>query len=141
MSAELIDFAQARARALRVARPARPQMTAPPKGTLTHDFTFWHGATGSRYVHTIYPLLECPELPNANIMLVRRHPAGRAEVLHIGSVEHGALSLNLAEVRHTASKLGATEIHVHLLAGSAEERAAIARDLSGAGELVAGGRG
>lgn len=136
MSAVVIDLAPFLARrtaaALRAAPPAR-------HSALTHDFTFWRGATGTRYVHTIYPLLECPELPAANVLLVRRHAMGRAEVMHICRVEHVAQSLNLAEVRQTAARLGANEVHVHLLAAGAPERATIERDLAGAGEMCATG--
>lgn len=140
MSAVVIDFSSARARLdprAAVASRARAAGSAP---AAPHDFTFWRGATGSRYVHTVYSLLECPELPNANVLLVRRNSTGRAEVMHIGCVEHGAGCSNLAEVRLTAAQLGATEVHVHFLAASSDERAAIMRDLSGAGEQVAGAR-
>lgn len=140
MSAVVIDFSSARARLGPRAAVASRSRTAASAQAAPHDFTFWRGATGSRYVHTVYSLLECPELPNANVLLVRRHATGRAEVVHIGSVEHDAGSSNLAEVRLTAAKLGATEVHVHLLAADGDERAAIVRDLSGAGEQLAGAR-
>src|SRR5262245_35606197 len=136
MSAMVIDLAPylARRPSARQAKTARPSASA----TLKNDFTFWRGATGQRYVHTIYPLFECPELPAANVMLVRRHASGRVEVMLIGRVEHTAQSLNLAEVRRKAATLGANEVHVHLLAASASERLAIERDLSGAGETTIG---
>ena len=140
MSGVVIDFASAIAR--RQPRPA-VSMSPPPvdPGTLSHAFTFWRGATGIRYVHTVYGLFDCPEIPNANVLLVRRHDSGRAEVINIGRVEQDAPSLNLAEVRQTAARLGANEVHVHLLAETAAERASIERDLSGADELAAGGLG
>ena len=140
MSAVVIDFSSARAR-FQVRAAAHPQsQAASATQSAPHDFTFWRGAAGSRYVHTVYTLLECPELPDANVMLVRRHPSGRAEVMHIGCVEHGVGCSNLAEIRLTAAKLGANEVHVHLLAADSNERAAIERDLSGADELAAGAR-
>jgi hypothetical protein len=37
--------------------------------------------------------------------------------------------LNLAEVRHRAAKLGASEVHVHLIADSEAERMLIEMDL------------
>ena len=147
MSAVVIDFAEviARKRAHTAAATApavglRSNLVAPfgGLGTLSHDFTFWRGATGIRYVHTVYTLIDCPELPSANITLVHRHASGRAEVMHICRVEHDAPSLNLAEIRQTAALLGANEVHVHLLADSAIERAAIERDLCGASELASG---
>ena len=146
MSAVVIDFAEVIARKRSQAaspiapRAFRANVVAPvgAPGTLTHDFTFWRGATGIRYVHTVYTLMDCPELPSANVILVRRHASGRTEVMHIGRVESEAPSLNLARIRQDAALLGANEVHIHLLADSATERAAIERDLSGAGELVSG---
>ncbi len=138
MSAVVIDLAPLLAS--RKARAAR-RIAAPYTGSAAsaHDFTFWRGATGTRYVHTIYSLIQCPELPAANVLLVHRHESGRTEVLHVTSVEHAAQSLNLAEIRYTAARLGANEVHVHLLAATAAEREAIARDLAGAGEMSAVG--
>lgn len=135
MSAVVIDFNSARARLNPRAAASAQKRGASATPQSAHDFTFWRGATGSRYVHTVYPLLECPELPDANILLVRRHPSGRAEVVSIASVEHGVGCSNLAEIRRTAAELGATEVHVHFLAADGDERAMIVRDLSGAGEL------
>jgi hypothetical protein len=79
-------------------------------------FHFWAGASGKRYVHSVYQLLECPPLPAANYVLVRRRANGRAEALSIGRVGNGAPSLNLAEIRQRGAELGADEVHVHLLA-------------------------
>lgn len=139
MSAVIIEFDAVRAKR----NPSKGSFRAAPTerdAILSHEFTFWRGATGTQYVHTVYSLLECPELPAANVVLVRRHPAGRAEILHIGRLENRAGSLNLAEVRQASARLGATEVHVHLLAGNTEEREAIERDLTGAGELASSSR-
>jgi hypothetical protein len=140
MSAVVIDFSTARARLSPKAVVCAQMRVVPAAPQAAHEFTFWRGASGSRYVHTVYTLLECPEMPNANVMLVRRHATGRAEVMHIGSVEHGVGCSNLAEIRLTAATLGATEVHAHLLAADGDERALIVRDLSGAGELAASAR-
>lgn len=83
-------------------------------------FHFWTGASGKRYVHTVYDLLECPQMPAANYVLVRRNDSGRPEALSIGRVASSAASLNLAEIRHRGAELGATEVHVHLLADNAK---------------------
>lgn len=83
-------------------------------------FHFWTGASGRRYVHSVYDLLECPEMPPANYVLVRSNADGHPEALSVGRVESGAPSLNLAEIRHRGAELGATEVHVHLLAENAK---------------------
>lgn len=92
-------------------------------------FQFWSGASGRRYVHTVYDLLDCPEIPAANFLLVRRDGSGDRSVLAIGHLKHKAASLNLAEIRHRAARLGANEVHVHLLALSSSQRRAIECDL------------
>lgn len=132
MSAVVIDFAAAAA-AKRATKPATGSLQTSPSYSgvdLAHDFTFWNGASGIRYVHTVFGLLDCPEVPNANVVLVKRTPTGRAEALSISRVEHNAPSINLAEIRRTAAMLGATEVHVHLLAHTAEQRRAIELDLN-----------
>jgi hypothetical protein len=83
-------------------------------------FHFWTGASGKRYVHSVYDLLECPPVPAANFVLVRRSANGRPEALSVGRVDSRAPSLNLAEIRHRAAELGATEVHIHLLADNAK---------------------
>ena len=96
---------------------------------LTDRFHFWSGASGQRYVHTVYDLIDCPEIPAANFLLVHREKSGRRMVLAIGHATHAAGSLNLAEIRQRAARLGANEVHVHLLAPSAQQRRMIELDL------------
>ena len=135
MTAQVIDFATAVAkRAKQVPRAAamRPASGPSPAFNLTHEHAYWNGASGIRYVHTVFGLLDCPEMPNANIVLARRAPNGRAEALYIGRVERDVPSLNLAEIRRTAA-LGATEVHVHFLAANAEQRELIEADINSAG--------
>ena len=129
MTAVVIDFATAVA--LRVERAPRAASASLAFG-LAHEHAFWTGTSGIRYVHTVFGLFDCPELPNANIVLARRAANGRAEAIYNGRVEHDAPSLNLADVRHTAATLGATEVHVHFLGAGAEQRALIEADINGA---------
>jgi hypothetical protein len=104
----------------------------PAQSDASHRFEFWNGASGQRYVHTIYSLIECPELPRANYVLVRRDAAGERHVLRIGRLDNKAGSLNLAEIRHSGAKLGANEVHVHLLARTAQQRHQVELDLCAA---------
>jgi hypothetical protein len=133
MSALVIDFAAAAQsrRGLRSARAAKTA-TSVRHPALSHDFMFWSGASGMRYVHTVYQLLSCPEVPDANIVLARRLQSGECEQLDVLRVENGSPSLNLADIRHAAAELGANEIHVHLLAGNAQHRQLIENDLRNA---------
>ena len=92
-------------------------------------FHFWTGASGKRYVHSVYDLVECPALPAANYVFVRRNASGRPEALSIGRVTSSVPSLNLAEIRHRGAELGATEVHIHLLADNAKVGKLIEFDL------------
>jgi hypothetical protein len=90
---------------------------------------FWRGASARRYVHTVYSLIECPPLPRALYLLVRRHKDGRRDVLHIGCGESDAPTLNLARIRQRGAQLGANEVHVHFLAETEAERRLVTCDL------------
>lgn len=95
----------------------------------TQRFQFWRGASGERYIHTLYGLIECPEVPRATYMLVRRDAAGRRRVLFIGRASNDAPSLNLAEIRQRGAQLGANEVHVHFVAESERQRNIVEFDL------------
>lgn len=137
MSAQIIDLAEARARKTtdgetRLVAQSTSSRKALPTGK--ERFQFWTGASGARYVHTVYDLLTCPTLPASNYMLIKRETAGNPEILSIGQLKNSATSLNLAEVRRRGAELGATEVHVHLLANNASEAKKIQHDLQ-AGHL------
>jgi hypothetical protein len=116
MSARIIELAAFRAKRLQEAEAS----VTPDKALSANRFHFWTGASGKRYVHTVYELVECPPLPAANYVLVRREPGARRKVLCIGRVSNAAESLNLAEIRQRGAEIGADEVHVHLLAESAK---------------------
>jgi hypothetical protein len=119
MSARIISISEARARRGQTRFEPRLEVvheSATLASDAPHCFHFWTGASGKRYVHTVYNLIECPVLPAANVALVRRDAKGRRTVLAITHVANDAPSLNLAEVRRRGAELGANEVHVHLLA-------------------------
>lgn len=130
MSARIINFAEARAaRGKPRMIETRPTTVAEPSPELMQRFQFWTGASGRRYVHTIYTLLDCPALSSANFILVARDADGQRSVLEIGRLGTNAPTLNLAEIRQRGAVLGANEVHVHLLADSARESQRIEFDL------------
>ena len=99
MSARIIELAAYREQRSRTSEtPAESEFTE-LKANVANRFHFWTGASGKRYVHTVYELLECPALPAANYVLVRREPGARRQILSIGRVSNSAPSLNLAEIR------------------------------------------
>jgi hypothetical protein len=125
MGARVIQLAEVRAR-----RSApKPIAALDTTSELNDHFHFWSGASGQRYVHSVYDLFDCPEVPAANFLLVRRDGAGRRSVLAIGNLTHEASSLNLAEIRQRAARLGANEVHVHLLATTPQQRRVVELDL------------
>lgn len=83
---------------------------------------FWRGASGRRYVHSVYSLIECPPLPPSSYLLVKRDEAGHRTVLHVGEGRSDAATLNLAQVRQRGAALGANEVHVHFMAASPAQR-------------------
>lgn len=130
MSARIIELAEVRAK--RVQRRRRRSKATPQPVARCENFYFWQGASGSRYVHTIYSLTECPEVPNSNYLLVKRDDSGRRLVLSVGLAVQDAPSLNLAEIRQRGAQLGANEVHVHMLADSMKQAKFIEFDLRAA---------
>ncbi len=94
-----------------------------------HGFHYWDGLTGERYLHSVYSLQDCPELPKANYIMVRKLDNGEAIPLFIGQTVADATSLNLAHIRQKASRLGANEIHIHVMTDTPTERDDVERDL------------
>jgi hypothetical protein len=127
MSAQIIDLAHVRStRASATALPNAHSEQEPANSTV---FQFWRGASGNRYVHSIYNLFECPPLPAGNYILVRRDADGTRTVLSIGRTANETGSNNLAAIRQRSALIGANEVHVHLLAGSDTQSALIEADL------------
>jgi hypothetical protein len=128
MSAEIIALAEVRAR--RAGQVADGlNVGAVAAADTSPRFHFWTGASGKRYVHTVYSLFDCPPLGMASYVLVRRASKTERVVLAIGRLMHEHASLNLADIRQRAATLGADEVHVHLLAVSASECQAVEVDL------------
>lgn len=124
MSARIVELS-------RVAAARAGQDVSLPEPS-AQQFQFWAGASGERYVHSVFSLIGCPELPKAVYVLMRCDAQGRRSVLRIGRTEHDAPSLNLAEIRHRGAKLGANEVHVHFLARSTRQRRDVEADLRAA---------
>lgn len=128
MTARIIQLADYR-RAAFVPAPEALPLDRAEAGASGGRFMFWSGASGKRYVHSIYTLAECPELPEANYVLTKRGDDGRRAVLAIGRLTNASGSLNLAEIRQRGAQLGATEVHVHLLAAGDSEMQQVELDL------------
>lgn len=97
---------------------SRSRGTLDQQSPFDSAITFWRGTSGHPYVHSIYSLAGCPEMPPASVMFVRRCRTERGRVvLKVMCVEHDAPSLNRAEIRRFGAQLGATEVHLHFANG------------------------
>jgi hypothetical protein len=101
---------------------------APSDPAIKDRFWYWTGASGRRYIHSVYAVDDCPPLPGAIFVLVKRYGVMRT-VVGIGrfspfwdGARHGMGTKGLALA-------DADEVHVHLLAKSPEMRDAILNDL------------
>lgn len=95
---------------------------------------FWRGASGRSYSHIVYGLLDCPAVPAATYVMVRRDGKGAARALRVGRVKHAAETLNLADLRRIGATLGASEIHLHFLADAELDGLSIELDLKAASQ-------
>jgi hypothetical protein len=124
MAAQILTLAQTAQRGVLAPPPAADLATETAARS-----AYWRGASGRRYAHMVYSLIECPPVPEASYLLVRRDGDGSCRVLHIASGESSAPSLNLARIRQQGATLGANEVHVHLLAESEGQRRLATCDL------------
>ena len=100
-------------------------------GEAESRFWYWHGASGRRYIHSIYSPDSLPPLPGAIYVAVRRTGAMRTAIA-VGRFsvfwDQGMSTENLAHWR----RIGADEVHVHLLGRDENATRAIAADLDAA---------
>ena len=88
-------------------------------------FWYWRGASGRKYIHSVYAADLCPPLPGATYVLVRR--AGTLRVAFAA----GRLSEWSGNLPASCAGSGC-EIHVHLMARDDAEAEWIAGDLAAA---------
>jgi len=89
-------------------------------------FWFWTGASGKRYIHSVYQPEDCPPLPGAIFIEVCRMADGSRKALSAGRFSP---LWDLAA--STAGRLDAAcrEVHVHLLAEDDSATAKVLDDL------------
>ena len=100
---------------------------------LQDRFWYWHGASGRKYIHSVYEPENCPPLPGANYVAVRREGHLRI-ALSVGRfTPFWDGTMMSSEAAHVARR-GVDEIHVHLLAKSTVMAEDILADLRDAME-------
>jgi hypothetical protein len=107
-------------------------MSAPFRDTADDGrFWYWRGASGRRYIHSVYPVDSCPPLPGAIYVAVKRRGSERVALATGRFAVVWGVSAG-EQIAQAMRHLGADEVHVHLLAGSEDRACAILKDL-GAG--------
>ena len=91
-------------------------------------FWYWHGASGRRYIHSIYAPNALPPLPGATYVAVRRTGAMRTAIA-VGRFSVFWDQGMSGESRAYWRQIGADEVHVHLLGRDEAATRAIATDL------------
>ncbi|NJM29545.1 MAG: hypothetical protein HC855_05070 [Rhizobiales bacterium] len=87
-------------------------------------FWYWHGASGGKYIHSVYPAGRCPPLPGAVYVAVKNF-RGLRMALGVGRFEP------VWDVDGTASlPPGTDEVHVHLIARNDADACRILNDLT-----------
>ncbi|WP_298428170.1 hypothetical protein [Rhodoblastus sp.] len=93
-------------------------------------FHNWIGASGRRYVCSVYPIGEQPVFDaNRAVAAAVRRDANDASILFVFQPARGETRHDFARWTDRARACGADEWHVHLLAETAVERAFIVGDL------------
>ena len=94
-------------------RPEKPKRSSPeayPKSSTIQASSLLLMGDCRTVVH---PLVLCPPIAKGKrYLLVERRWWGQRDVLKIGRARSPHESVNLARVRHTAARLGATEVHI-----------------------------
>jgi hypothetical protein len=90
---------------------------------------YWPGASGRRYRHVVYDLLDCPPVGRTTYVLVAIKGDGTCRPLHVGLAQSSADVLNLAKIRHRGAKLGARQVHIMAAGASGLGARRIARDI------------
>lgn len=97
----------------------------PEEPGLGERFWYWYGASGRRYIHSIYCIETCTPVPDAVFVAVKRHGGTRS------AVSAGRFPAQIAS--NTPIKLfgwqEVQEIHVHLLARDDQCAQSILADL------------
>lgn len=99
-------------------------------GQLDQSFHYWRGVSGQRYLHTVFPLIDCPLMARVNYILVYCDRNNVRRPLDVGRTTLASESLNLAHMRRRAALIGANEVHVHFMAETAAERERVEADVA-----------
>jgi hypothetical protein len=103
-------------------------LPAPQDSEMKDRFWYWRGASGLKYIHSVYDVGSCPPLPGAIYVAVKRSGHLRIAVAVGRFAPFWDKTLDDSQL----TDLGADEIHVHLLARSPDQADAVENDLASA---------
>jgi hypothetical protein len=118
--------------ALSLAEPGAAPLAALADEGLSPRFCAWRGASGRRYIFSAYPAAACPAYCDAVLIAVDRDFAGRRRAvafLDTGTFPEPVLARAAKSLAALGDRL---EFHLHLLAATAQQRAATIADLAAA---------
>jgi hypothetical protein len=97
---------------------------------ISSRFCSWVGLSGRRYVFSVYSPFECPAFRDAVLLAAVRDMTGQRRIVSVR--ETGAFPEPVVdEIQRELRAFGpGLELHLHLLATSPAERAAIVADLA-----------
>jgi hypothetical protein len=106
-------------------------LDTPQDADMKERFFYWQGASGRKYIHSVYDLDACPPLPGAVYVAVKRSGHLRIAVAVGRFAPFWDKSLGRDDSGRLEA-LGVDEVHVHLLAHSPEGADEIRGDLASA---------
>jgi hypothetical protein len=122
----------------RTSRPSTPSCRSPEstplrvlaEGGLSAKFRSWRGASGRRYVFSVYDRHSCPAYSDAVLVIASALADGGRKIVFVADT--GCFP-DMVVANAAAKFAGAFEFHVHLLARAPDERRALIADISHAG--------
>lgn len=96
-------------------------------------FWYWSGASGRKYIHSVYGIEDCPPLPGAIYVSVKRKGSLRIAVA-VGRFQPFWDHVVGAREARRFTSLGVDELHVHLLGKTPAQTEAVFMDLQEAFE-------
>ena len=122
----------------RASRASRPSCRFPDsaplqalaEGGLRAKFRSWRGASGRRYVFSVYDRHSCPAYSDAVLVVASALADGDRKIVF--AADTGCFP-DMVVAKAAAKFAGAFEFHVHLLARAPDERRAVIADISHAG--------
>jgi hypothetical protein len=104
---------------------------------LSPRFCAWRGASGRRYIASVYPARACPAYCDAALIAVAVQSDGRRRIVALADTGPFPEPI-VARLAQTAAPFsGRLELHLHLLAETAAERRAALDDLAAAAPYAA----